>query len=76
MRGFLPDELALFAWLNVSQTYPKSQDHIAERLVKRGLFTSEMIHCPCCGRHDTRVIRLTERGKFAQKIIDVLKRMP
>jgi hypothetical protein len=45
-------------------------------LVVRGLLVERRARCPNCGMHDVTSVSLTERGKIACLILDVLRQRP
>jgi hypothetical protein len=77
MKWLDPAEQALLRVLNRGPgMFTKNDLEPMRSLVKRGLLTEKRARCPNCGLHDVLSTSLTERGKIACMILDVLARSP
>jgi hypothetical protein len=54
----------------------KEDGEAIRRLTARGIFNSQEILCPRCGRHPSFTVSFTDRGKLACLILDVLAQKP
>jgi len=57
-------------------TFTKEDMPAMRSLVARGCLSERRRRCPACGLHDVLAVTLTDRGKLAVLILDVLRQQP
>lgn len=76
MKWLRPSEARLLHRMRGGGYYTKREMPVMERLVARGILQKTQKMCPNCGMHYVWATSLTERGKIAVMILDVLRQQP